>query len=118
MIGLLVVVAGAVGSVARFVVDEFGRRRWPGAFPGPVVAINVVGSLVIGVVAGVVMFHGGSSDWQAVVGTGFCGGYTTFSTSVLETVRGGGRRGLWYAAITLIGSVGACAAGLAAAWAV
>ncbi|MCF8609447.1 CrcB family protein [Gordonia sp. HY285] len=118
MIPALVVVAGALGSVLRFVVDDASRQRWPAAFPGPVFAINVTGSLLIGVVAGVVMFHGASSDWSAVVGTGFCGGYTTFSTSVLDTVRTGGRRGLLYAMLTLVGSVGACAIGLAIAWSV
>ncbi|MCF8603185.1 CrcB family protein [Gordonia sp. HY442] len=115
MIAALVVIAGALGSVVRFVVDDVSRRRWPGAFGGPVLAINVTGSLLIGVTAGIVMFHGASSDWQAVVGTGFCGGYTTFSTSVLDTLRTGGRRGLLYAMLTLVGSVGACAIGLALA---
>ncbi|GAA4664049.1 fluoride efflux transporter FluC [Gordonia humi] len=113
MIPALLVLAGALGSVARFVVDEESKRRWPGAFPGPVVTINVTGSLLIGLVAGIVMFHGASADWQTVIGTGFCGGYTTFSTSVLETVRTGGRRGVLYAALTLVGSVAACALGLA-----
>ncbi|MFC3243110.1 fluoride efflux transporter FluC [Gordonia humi] len=73
----------------------------------------MTGSLLIGLVAGIVMFHGASADWQTVIGTGFCGGYTTFSTSVLETVRTGGRRGVLYAALTLVGSVAACALGLA-----
>ncbi|MGO3326287.1 fluoride efflux transporter FluC [Gordonia sp. (in: high G+C Gram-positive bacteria)] len=115
MIPALVVLAGALGAVARFVVDDVSRRRWPGTFPGPVFAINVTGSLLIGVTAGIVMFHGASSDWEAVIGTGFCGGYTTFSTSVLDTVRTGGRRGLMYAMLTLVGSVGACVVGLALA---
>lgn len=111
------VVAGALGAVLRHVVDGAARRRWPGAFPGPVFAINVSGSLVIGVVAGAVMFQGAPTAWQAVIGTGFCGGYTTFSTSMAEAVRSGTSRGLAYAAATLVGSVAACAVGLVVAWA-
>lgn len=118
MIPALVIVAGALGAVARYIVDEASKRRWPGAFPGPVFTINVTGSLLIGVIAGIVMYHAASADWEAVIGTGFCGGYTTFSTSVLDTVRTGGRRGVAYAALTLVGSVAACAVGIAAAWAV
>ncbi|GEE01413.1 hypothetical protein nbrc107696_18590 [Gordonia spumicola] len=117
MIPILTFLAGAVGAVLRFVVDDACRRRWPAAFPGPTFGINVTGSLAMGVLAGLVMFHGTPHAWQTVVGTGLLGGYTTFSTSVLETVRAGGRRGLVYAALTLIGSVGACAAGLAVAYA-
>ncbi|GAC80803.1 CrcB protein [Gordonia malaquae] len=113
MIPILTFLAGAVGAVLRFLVDDACRRRWPGAFPGPTFAINVTGSLAMGLIAGMVMFHGADHDWQTVIGTGFLGGYTTFSTSVLETVRTGGRRGLVYAVLTLGGSVGACAVGLA-----
>ncbi len=116
MIPLLTFLAGAIGAVLRYLVDDACRRRWPGAFPGPTFAINVTGSFVMGVISGVVMFHGVGQDWQTVFGTGLLGGYTTFSTSVLETVRAGGRRGVVYAAITLLGSVGACAVGLALAW--
>lgn len=112
MIFLLTVVAGAVGAVARYLVDDVARRRWPGAFPGPTFAINLTGCLIIGFVAGLVMFAGASHDWLVVLGTGLCGGYTTFSTAAVETIRAGGRRGVVYGAGTLIGSVAACALGL------
>jgi fluoride ion exporter CrcB/FEX len=46
--------------------------------------INVTGSFVLGVLAGAVLFHGQPSAWQTVLGTGFCGGYTTFSTASFE----------------------------------
>ncbi|MDR2279818.1 MAG: CrcB family protein [Gordonia sp. (in: high G+C Gram-positive bacteria)] len=118
MIPILTFLAGAVGAVVRFLVDDSCRHRWPGAFPGPTFAINVTGSLAMGFIVGAVMFHGVDHGWQTVIGTGLLGGYTTFSTSVLETVRTGGRRGLLYAVMTLVGSVGACAVGLAAAWSV
>lgn len=111
------IIAGGIGAVLRYAIDDAVRRRWPTAFPAPTFAINVTGSLVIGLVAGLVLYRAASPDWQAVIGTGFCGGYTTFSTSVVETVRLGGRRGPVYAGLTFAGSVGACAVGLAIGWA-
>lgn len=116
MIVLLTVIAGALGAVARYQIDDSSKRRWPSAFPGPTFAINLTGCLVIGFVAGLVMFAGASHDWLVVVGTGFCGGYTTFSTAAVETIRAEGRRGVIYGVGTLVGSVAACAFGLWLGW--
>lgn len=116
-----VALAGAVGAVLRFMVDSEFKRRYPSAFPWGTGFINVSGSLIIGVVAGVVIFHSGAGELQAVIGTGFCGGYTTFSTASFETVRlvEQGRRtmALGYAVGSLVLSVAACAAGLAIVYA-
>lgn len=119
---IAVMLAGALGAVLRFVVDGAVKKRWSTTVPWATVAINVTGSFVIGVVAGAVLFHAVPVEYQTIIGTGFCGGYTTFSTASFETVRlGQGRRtvfALAYAAATLVGSVAACVAGLAIAWAV
>ena len=121
MIALLTFLAGATGAVTRFVLDASVKGRWRTTFPWATAIINVTGSLLLGVLAGVVMFGGQSSVWQTVIGTGFCGGYTTFSTASFETVRliQRGRRALALlnALGSLILSVAACAAGLAIVWA-
>ncbi|BBY28930.1 fluoride efflux transporter CrcB [Mycolicibacterium sediminis] len=121
MIALLTFLAGAVGAVTRFGLDSAVKRRWQSPFPWATVAINVSGSLLLGVLAGIVLFDGGSPVWQTVIGTGFCGGYTTFSTASFETVRlvQQGRRlmALVNATVSLLLAVAACAAGLALAWA-
>lgn len=121
MIALFTLVAGAVGALARFVVDALIKQRWRSSFPLATVIINVTGSLLLGILAGVVLFHGQSSAWQTVVGTGFCGGYTTFSTASFETVRlvQQNRRvlALVNAVGSLVTSVAACAVGLAVVWA-
>jgi CrcB protein len=122
VIPLLTLVAGAAGAVARFLFDSSVKRRWQTPFPWATVTINVTGSLLLGILAGVVVFHGQPATWQTVIGTGFCGGYTTFSTASFETVRlvqqGQRLLALLNAVGSLVLSVAACAAGLALAWAV
>ncbi len=119
MIALAVVVAGALGAVVRFVVDGAVKWKWPSITPwGGTFVINVTGSALLGVLAGLVIFQGGAPhELQAVVGTGFCGGYTTFSTASFEVVRLAENRqrlvAAGYAGITLTVSVAACAVGLA-----
>jgi CrcB protein len=121
MILVLTLLAGASGAVSRFVVDALVKQRWRSPFPMGTFVINVTGSLLLGVLAGVVLFHGQPSAWQTVVGTGFCGGYTTFSTASFETVRlvQQGERGfaLLNAVGSLLASVAAAAVGLVAVWA-
>jgi len=121
MIAVLTFLAGASGAVSRFVLDALVKQRWRSPFPLATVLINITGSLLLGVLAGIVLFHGQSSTWQTIVGTGFCGGYTTFSTASFETVRlvEQGRRmvGLLNAVGSLVASVAACAVGLALVWA-
>jgi fluoride exporter len=115
-----VALAGAIGALVRFVVDSEFKRRVPAAFPWGTGFINVTGSLVIGVVAGSVIYHSGAVELQAIIGTGFCGGYTTFSTASVETaalLRQERRRAaIAYAGGSLVISVVACAAGLALAY--
>lgn len=116
MIVVLVALAGALGAVVRFVVDSHVKSKLRTVFPWATVAINVTGSLILGFLAGIVLFGGGSGDVQTVIGTGFFGGYTTFSTASVETVRlvhsGRTALGLFQAVGTLVISVGACATGV------
>lgn len=49
--------------------------------------INTVGSGLLGLITGYVMFHTGAPEWAAIAGTGFMGGFTTFSTASFEGVR-------------------------------
>jgi fluoride exporter len=84
---LLVLVGGALGAPLRYLTDLFVQSRHDSVFPWGTFAVNVVGSLVLGVTAGAVTSSGGP-DWVlTLVGTGFCGALTTFSTFGFETVR-------------------------------
>lgn len=84
---LWVALAGSAGAVARFVLDGWIRSTRSGSFPWGTFVINVSGSLLLGLVTGLVLFHGQSDTLRVLVGVGFCGGYTTFSTASFETVR-------------------------------
>ncbi|GAA4840433.1 fluoride efflux transporter CrcB [Luteimicrobium xylanilyticum] len=84
---VLVCVMGGVGAVARFVVDGTIKGRWTRAFPVATFVINVTGSFVIGVLAGSLAYGPLTANGYLLLATGFCGGYTTFSTAMVETVR-------------------------------
>jgi fluoride exporter len=84
--GLLVIVGGAVGAPLRYVTDLVVQSVHDTVFPWGTFTVNVVGSLVLGAVAGAVA--GGAPNWLlTLIGTGFCGALTTFSTFGFETVR-------------------------------
>ncbi|WP_426517711.1 fluoride efflux transporter CrcB [Diaminobutyricibacter sp. McL0618] len=84
---LAVAVAGGLGAVTRLVFDGFLRSRIAIAFPIGTTIINVTGSFLLGVVTSLALAHGLPPEWRVVLGTGFLGGYTTFSTASYETVR-------------------------------
>jgi CrcB protein len=80
-------VAGGLGAVARLVFDGLLRSRIKIAYPLGTTVINVTGSLLLGLVTGLALTHALPAEWRLICGTGFLGGYTTFSTASYETVR-------------------------------
>jgi CrcB protein len=108
MLGL----AGATGTAARFALSEWATKRWPGTFPLATLLINATGAFALGLL----MTAGGAGSALAqerlLLGTGFLGGYTTFSTLSYDThslFRSGQTRAAW------LNAVGSLAIGLAAA---
>lgn len=79
--------AGAVGAPARYLADAWIGDRTVGPFPWGTLAVNVSGSFVLGVLTGLVLYHALPQTPKVIVGTGFCGAYTTFSAFSYETVR-------------------------------
>lgn len=116
---LLLGLAGGLGAGTRFVVDGLVRSRIRSALPIGTIAINVTGSFLLGLVAGAVIAHAAPVELQTIAGTGFLGGYTTFSTASFETVRLIQSRRTGLALLNGIGTaaaaIGAAAAGLTAA---
>ena len=82
-----VAVAGGLGAPARYVLDAFVADRAGGVFPWGTLVVNVSGSLVLGMVTGLALYHGLGELPRVAAGAGFCGAYTTFSTFSYETVR-------------------------------
>lgn len=112
MILFLTALAGGLGAICRFIVDGAVNARRGDHVPGGTFVVNVVGSFVLGwCVAALVR----QPEPHLILGTGFCGGFTTFSTAMLESARLclAGRRweaiGLTFS--VLVGSLLAAAAG-------
>jgi CrcB protein len=84
---LLVLVGGAIGAPLRYLTDLFVQSRHDSVFPWGTFLVNVVGSLILGATAGAVATADGPAWVLTLVGTGFCGALTTFSTFGFETVR-------------------------------
>ena len=86
MTPLLISLAGGLGAVSRFVADGLLRTVVGRLFPWSTIIINITGALLLGVISGISLHHA-NTDIKLVWGTGFCGGYTTFSTASYEAVR-------------------------------
>ena len=86
MTALLVVVGAVVGAPLRYLTDLFVQSRHDTVFPWGTLTVNAAGSLVLGAVAGGVSV-GGPAWMLPLLGTGFCGALTTFSTFGFETLR-------------------------------
>jgi fluoride exporter len=97
---LLIAVGGAIGSVARFWVNDLVTSRTAGPFPWGTLLVNVTGSFLIGFLF---TLSGPGGRWQASTQSrqffmaGICGGYTTFSAFSLQTLNLA-REGEWFRA--------------------
>ena len=87
LVVLVLGVAGGFGAVARFVLDGVIRAPVRGVLPIGTMTVNISGSLLLGLLTGLVLAAALPSSWLLIGGTGFLGGYTTFSTASSETIR-------------------------------
>ncbi len=86
MTAVLVIAGAVLGAPLRYLTDLLVQSRHDSVFPWGTLTVNAAGSFVLGAVGGAV--SGGAPGWLlTLVGTGFCGALTTFSTFGLETVR-------------------------------
>jgi CrcB protein len=108
---LAVAAGGAAGSVARYVIGVLAARALGTALPWGTLAVNILGSFAIGWLAGV-LSRGASDLARPLLLTGFLGGFTTFSAFALETLMLPRPAAILYVALSVTGSLAACAAGM------
>jgi CrcB protein len=82
---LYVGIGGAIGSIARYIAIKGIDERMQSMFPFGTFLVNVAGSLILGFVFGFTMTRTrGAEELRLFIGTGICGGFTTFSTFAFE----------------------------------
>ena len=87
MIVLAVLAGGMIGAPARYLVDRAIQARHDSVFPWGTLVVNMAGCAVIGFLLGAQRHLGLPSAAFGLLGTGLCGGLTTFSTFSYETLR-------------------------------
>jgi CrcB protein len=102
-----VALGGALGAVARYQLSLWVHARWPSAFPTGTLVVNLIGCLLLGVLAGLVEARMVvSPTTRLFLGVGLLGAFTTFSTFELETLlafeRGHAGVALSYVAVSVV----------------
>ncbi len=103
MTALLVALGAAVGAPLRYLAGHWLDRQvhWG------TLLVNLLGSAMLGVLVGAAV----DRHWLAMLGTGFCGGLTTYSAFAVQAVQGGQRRGSAYVVMTVLGCLAAATLG-------
>ena len=102
---LLVLVGAGIGAPLRYLTDRAVQRRHDTIFPWGTFTVNVVGSMILGLVAGATSTGGVPHQVQLLVGTEFCGALTTYSTFSYETLRLIEQRARFLAAANVAASI-------------
>ncbi|GAA2892547.1 putative fluoride ion transporter CrcB 2 [Actinoplanes cyaneus] len=108
---LFVALGAAIGAPLRYLTDRYVQARYGTGFPWGTLAVNVAGSLVLGLVLGMRL----PSGLTALIGTGFCGALTTYSTFSWETLtfarQGEQAKAFAYVLVSVLAGLGAATLG-------
>ena len=87
MTTLLVALLGGLGAVTRFLLDTLIARHNRWSIPAGTIIINFTASTILGLLTGWTLHHLAPADAKTILGTGFLGGYSTFSSASVEGAR-------------------------------
>lgn len=111
-----VMVGGAIGAGARHLVGQAMLARLGPGFPWWTLSINIAGSLLMGLLIGILARSGGSETTRLFFGVGVLGGFTTFSSFSMEFwllfERDQTGQAIFYVLASVIGAVLACGLGI------
>lgn len=117
---ILIFLGGGIGSVLRFAVYQLARLWLPPGFPWGTLAVNVLGGVAAGVLAGWLLARsaGGADSMSLFLMTGLLGGFTTFSAFSFDAVllwqRGEATTALLYVIASVLLAIGGVVAGMSA----
>ena len=107
---ILIALGAGIGAPLRYLIDQKVKSIHKSLIPFETLAINTVGSFILGLM---INNHG---NWQLIIGTGFAGAFTTWSTFAIEThhllMHKHQGKAMSYLALTLLLGVGAAALGV------
>ncbi|MGI5274123.1 fluoride efflux transporter CrcB [Nonomuraea sp. CA-218870] len=84
---LVVFIGGLIGAPARWLVDSSVKKRFGSALPWGTLTVNILGSAILGFLMGLSSVDALSHTVLSLIGTGFCGALTTFSTFSTDTYK-------------------------------
>ena len=82
-----VIVGSSFGGAARYLSQEFVQKRFPSFIPLSTLSVNIIGSFIIGIIYALAERSKISAEVRILIATGFCGGFTTFSSFAFENVK-------------------------------
>ena len=105
MIAVAAALGSGIGALARYELGGLVQRRANSLRPWGTAVVNLIGAIALGVLVGLAADGRIHADVLTIAGAGFCGGFTTFSTWMVESVRlgeEGGRSGLVAAVLNVV----------------
>lgn len=84
---LLIAIGSGLGGVCRFLCQQFMQKHYPASIPLGTLSVNIIGCFLIGIIYGLsVKSNVLSPEFRLLAATGFCGGFTTFSSFAYENI--------------------------------
>jgi CrcB protein len=84
---IYVIIGSSIGGAARFLAQEFVHKRFPSFIPLSTLSVNIIGCFIIGIIYALAEKSKISAEVRILIATGFCGGFTTFSSFAFENVK-------------------------------